>query len=247
MNEKILKNIDYIASIAGLEGYQLTLTRFVKFLYLAEILYLKHSKERLTDWDWIFWDYGPYCSESLGALDFAIQKTIISSANYQSKFSEETEFQLIGYPKDQYSYQADLEKHVVQLEKDIPIMVQMGMKSYIKKYGNNTHDLLNYVYFKTEPMKVASPRAKINFDVISNQQSEQIEQNNISRKNEKKIREAIARMKTKMLTKNVVKLCIKSTDIDTDYITGMEALNRLDENENINETGFASIQSISKD
>lgn len=245
MNEKILKNIDYIVCVAGLEGYQLTVTRFVKFLYLAEILYIKHSKERLTDWEWLFWDYGPYCSNSLNALDDAIKKSIISSASYSSKFDEENDFKLIGYPKDIYKYHNDLESHITKLEKDIPIMVRMGMKQLIKKYGNNTSELLNYVYFKTEPMKAATPRSTISFDVNFHDDVK-IEQVKVSAKNEKRMREAITKLKSKMLKNKSVNLNINIQNIDADYITGMEALNRLDENCDINESGIASIVTLTK-
>lgn len=245
MNEKILKNIDYIVCIAGLEGYQLTLTRFVKFLYLAEILYVKYSKERLTDWEWLFWDYGPYCADSLNALDVAVRNSIITSTNYGSKFDEESEYKLISYPRDRYKFQDDLENHITKLEKDIPIMVQMGMKQLIKKYGGNTSELLNYVYFKTEPMKAAGPRTKINFDNLA-QTEAKLEPVKVTIKNEKKMREAINRMKSKMLSKKNANLNINVKYIDADYVAGMEALNRLDDNDDINETGIASIVTLSK-
>jgi uncharacterized phage-associated protein len=245
MNEKILKNIDYIACVAGMEGYQLTITRFVKFLYLAEILYLQYSKERLTNWEWIFWDYGPYCTDSLNALDVAVKNAIIISTNYSSKFDEESDFKLIGYPKDRYKYQEDLESHIAKIEKDIPVMVRIGMKQLIKKYGGNTSELLNYVYFKTEPMKAASPRSKISFDHIT-QTDTKLEPIKVTIKNVKKMREAITRMKSNMLNNKNANLNINVKYIDADYIVGMEALNRLDDNDDISESGIASILTLSR-
>jgi hypothetical protein len=246
MNDRALKHIDYIVSLAGLEGSQLTRTRIVKFLYLAEILYLKNERSRLTDWDWIFWDFGPFCLESLRSIDGAVNHNLITAKNYQSNFNEEDEFSYFGYPKDQFVYISDLEKHIEELEKDVPVMVQMGLRSFVKKYANSTDDLLNYVYYKTEPMINSTPREKLDFSTVKLNKVEKVLPAKISRNKEKKVREAIKRMKEKLLQKKETILSLKPEDIDSDYILGMEALNRLDEDREINEDGSACIVDISK-
>lgn len=244
--DKVLNHIDYIISLAGLEGHRLTTTRIVKFLYLLEVLYVKHSKNRLTDWNWLFWDFGPYCIESLQALKIAQERNLIVSENFQSKFDEESEYVLFDYPRDQYLYQNDLEKHVEELEKDIPIMIKMGMRGYIKKYGNNTDDLLDFVYFQTGPMKKAMPRKSLDFSMISQGFDETVKPVRLSRNKEKKVQRAIKKMKDKMLKEKNINLIIPAQHIDFDYIQGMKILNGMDENENIKEIGYASIKSITR-
>jgi uncharacterized phage-associated protein len=246
MNDNVLKHIDYFVSLAGLEGHQLTRTRIVKFLYLAEVLYLKNSDKRLTDWNWIFWDFGPFCLESLRAIDQAVDQRLITAKNFQSNFNEEDEFSYFGHSKDLYLYISDLENHVKELEIGMPVMVQMGLRSVVKKYSNSTDDLLNYVYYKTEPMMKATPRENLDFSTVSKIKTDKVEPAKISRNKEKKVREAIKRMKEAMLQKSGSIAVINSKHIDSDYILGMEALNRLDEDDEINEVGIASIASISK-
>ena len=96
MRGNILTHIDYIVSLAGLDGNRLTTTRMIKFLYLLEILYLKHDKTRLTNWNWKFWDFGPYCDESYSALKEAKSANLIVADNYQHRFNENDEYTLFG-------------------------------------------------------------------------------------------------------------------------------------------------------
>ena len=169
MNKRLLKYIDYIASLAGEEGHKLTIIRVVKFLYLMDLFYVKHTGQRFTTWTWRFWDFGPYCKESLDAIKQAVDENFIDSSSHPSKFDEERDYDLINYSQDRILYEDDLEKHIIQLEKDlsIPLMIQMAMRSYIKKYGNDTSALLDYVYFQTEPMQKAKPRENLDFSTVS--------------------------------------------------------------------------------
>lgn len=50
-------------------------------------------------------------------------------------------------------------------------------------------------------------------------------------------------MKEDMLKKRVV-VSLDSKDIDSDYIAGMKELNRLDEDDEINEYGYALIKNV---
>jgi hypothetical protein len=246
MSTNIQNHVDYIVSVAGQHGYQLTITRIIKFLYLTDILYVRHTQKTLTEWKWLFWDFGPYCNESVDLIKATRTANLITSRSLPSSFNEEDDFTLYSYPRDQYTYQSDLETHVTSLEKNIPLMVQMGLKSLIKKYGNDTKDLLNYVYYKTEPMKVATPRHFLDFSVVLPIVADKIEPATISRNKEKKARDLIKSMKERMLKQKHSSPVIHAKFIDNDYILGMESLNNLEDNNDINESGFASIATLAK-
>lgn len=246
MNSNLQNHVDYIVSVAGLYGYQLTVTRIIKFLYLTDILYVKNTQQPLTGWKWLFWDFGPFCNESVELVKATRTSNLIVSQTRPSSFNEEDDFTMYSYSRDQYTYQSDLEKHVVTLEKNIPLMVQMGLKGLIKKYGNDTKDLLNYVYYKTEPMKVATPRNYLDFSVVTRNTPEKVVPATITRNKEKKARDLIKAMKEKMLNKKHTPQVVHAKFIDLDYVRGMESLNKLDEDRDINEFGFASIASITK-
>ena len=243
----VLRHIDYVVSLAGLEGHRLTKTRIVKFLYLAEILYLKHTKKRLTDWKWVFWDFGPFCVESLRAIEEAVKQKCIHAENYQSNFNHEDEFSYFGYPKDQYLYSSDLEGHIRNLEEGLHIMVKMGLRLFVREYANSTSDLLNYVYYNTEPMIDAIPRQPLDFSLVRpDEKVEKFTPAKISRKKEKKVMDAIKKMRDNFLEKKTVVSSLNPKHIDADYVLGMKMLNGLDEEDDVNETGEASIVSISK-
>lgn len=246
MSTNIQNHVDYIVSVAGQYGYQLTITRIIKFLYLTDILYVRHTQKTLTEWEWLFWDFGPYCNESVDLIKATRTANLITSRSLPSSFNEEDDFTLYSYCRDQYTYQSDLENHVASLEKGIPLMVQMGLKSLIKKYGNDTKDLLNYVYYKTEPMKVATPRNYLDFSVVLPNVAEKIEPVSISTKKEKKARDLIKKMKERMLNQKHSLPIINSKFLDSDYVHGMESLNRLEEDSDINESGVASIATLAK-
>ena len=249
IEDKIINHIDYIVGLAGIEGHKLTKIRVVKFLYLAEVLYMKYLQKRLTNWTWKFWDFGPYCVESLKALQTAEKKKIVTSKNIQSKFSEneDDEFSLYEYSRESFPNKSDLEKHIEQLEENIPAMVKHGLRDYVKKYGDNTDALLNYVYYQTEPMENASPRKELDFSSISPiSELKNVNFPKLPRKKEKRAKEIIKKMTKEMLEKRDRSLVlIKSEKINKDYIRGMNILNRMDEeDEEINDSGHASIEDI---
>ena len=147
MENNILKHIDYIVSLAGLDSNRLTTTRIIKFLYLLEILYLKHENSRLTDWNWRFWDFGPYCGETIAALKEAQKAGFIDCDNIQSQFTDGDEYQLFDYPRGKYLYPKDIERHVEELEQDVPVMIKMGIRKLIKKYARDTNALFRLCIF----------------------------------------------------------------------------------------------------
>lgn len=248
MNQKLLKHVDYIASLAKENGYKLTTVRFVKFLYLLDILYIKHTHSRLTNWTWKFWDFGPYCSESLEILREATEKKVITSMSHPSQFDEakDKDYNLFTCLE---KHPSDLEKHIKELEQDagIDIMVQIGIRSYIKEYGNDTSGLLNHVYFSTLPMINANPREKLDFSSVASEKNEvPVPPAKLSRRKIKKAKKIIEKMKQDMLKKkNKNLVLVKPEYLDSDYIQGMTVLSHLEESEeDIDDIGYASIESL---
>lgn len=135
--------IKYIVWYATERDIRLTTVRLVKFVYLADLYYArKTGGATLTGFPWAFVYYGPYCSEVMVAIDNAVSVGTISRQTYESRYADNKEYHLFT-SRDQ---EAD------KLEDQFPLQVVSPLKSAIRKYGDDTASLLDYVYFETEPM-----------------------------------------------------------------------------------------------
>jgi hypothetical protein len=131
----------------------LTTIRLVKFLYLADLFQARTSPGTiLTGFPWALINFGPYCSESLQAIDEARNRSLISARAYQSKYSDE----------DKYVYSAHLSKEP-KLGNELSLYVASKLKAAIKRWGDDTQGLLDFTYFETEPMSNAKPYEILDF------------------------------------------------------------------------------------
>jgi uncharacterized phage-associated protein len=118
--------------------------KFVKLLYLMEWRYAQLNNSRLTDLDWKFWHYGPY------------------PMNFESVLEEAG----IKPPKFQLDDDMDFYNflHVTTSEYNVSRPILNLMESIIQEWGSqDTNKLLDYVYFRTDPMVNAKRSQDINF------------------------------------------------------------------------------------
>lgn len=118
--------------------------KFVKLLYLLEWLYYRQNKKRLTDLDWRFLHYGPYPMDFeyvLNESEIEPTQTVIDN--------ERTFFDFSKSSKEEYH----LEPEILNL-----------MSYVVQEWGSmDTNSLLNYVYFRTDPMIEAERGEKLDF------------------------------------------------------------------------------------
>ena len=70
MKTNTLDLIQYIVCYATEKGMKLSPIRLVKFLYLADLYWARENEgATLTKWPWKFVHYGPFCGESLNAIE----------------------------------------------------------------------------------------------------------------------------------------------------------------------------------
>lgn len=133
-----IKDLLYIISREFKErnNYWPSRTKLIKLAYLAEIFYKRQTGKRLTDSKWIFWKYGPYLMEYPDLL----------SSNAFVK-AEDDDFQPVEVDRE-YS----------------PPYIEVDEKTAISKAmdfaDEDLNDLLDFVYFDTEPMMNVSSRGK---------------------------------------------------------------------------------------
>jgi len=141
-NSKVLDLIKYIVCYATDHDIRLTTVRLVKFLYLADLYNARFSNgEMITKFPWAFVYYGPYCREAMISIDEATFKGLIACQTYESKYASK-DFSI--YTCHDIGYE--------ELRRSFPMAMISELQYRIKKYGDDTAQLLDYVYFETEPM-----------------------------------------------------------------------------------------------
>ncbi len=182
--------IQYITWYATEQGEVLTSIRLVKFLYLADLFYARiFHGETITKWPWRFVHYGPFCVEALETIENAAMSGLIESIPYESKFDDEEHF----------LYKCRLDKDH-PLHEILPISITAPLENAIKRWGGETYQLLDYVYFETEPMEDVCFRDLLDFNKVKKTETvKSIEMKPLSKENVKKAKEAINKLKESFL------------------------------------------------
>lgn len=153
IDNKILELIKFIVCYATEHNMRLTTVRLVKFIYLADVYHARAFEGKtLTSLPWTFVYYGPYCSEVMECIDRAIDVRFISRATFESNYGKK-DYQLYECHDDDYD----------RLKRSFPREVISELQFMIKKYGDSTPELLDYVYYGTEPMRDVQKGDKLDF------------------------------------------------------------------------------------
>jgi hypothetical protein len=132
------------------------ITRLVKLLYLAEVEYYRRERQRLTDLDWKFYLYGPYPMSLKSVLG-------------------EPEIETNEWKPGKSS------KHIVRDEETFmraraDFKVETIIKSIVEDWSDaDLNQLLDFVYFETEPMQNARRGDDLDFSTIQPLTSKKIQ------------------------------------------------------------------------
>jgi hypothetical protein len=220
--DNILKLIRYIVCFATDHDIRLTTIRLVKFLYLADLYFARgHQGDTITKFPWAFVYYGPYCSDALKQIEEATIEGLISRATYESHYGNK-DYSLYTCPDDDYD----------ELARIFPIEVISELQHAIKKYGDDTAQLLDYVYFETEPMMGVKKGDRLDFTkAFSPRFNFSVQTKNISAADIKKIKHHIDQLgaKLKAAHGNLIRDAQVTAVLKDDYYN--EALIYFDEDE----------------
>lgn len=136
-------------------------TRLIKLVYLIELEYYRSFQKRLTKVDWVYFKYGPYVMN----YDDYFKSPSIEIEKYDSDF-------VPVKIKDHFPI-PQLPKYVDHLADRL-----------IKKFGQDSlTDLLEFVYFETEPMMNVQERGEeLDFSVVLPKEYYEIKKLKISNK-----------------------------------------------------------------
>jgi Antitoxin SocA-like, Panacea domain len=123
------------------------ITRLVKIMYLAEVEYFRQERERLTELKWRFYLYGPYPSSLTTVLG-------------------EPEIEVNEWKTGKISKRIVRNENVFEMSKADP-NVEVIVTRLVKEWGDaDLNQLLDFVYFETEPMQNAKRGDDLDFSTI---------------------------------------------------------------------------------
>lgn len=208
--------IQYIVWYATERQTKLTTVRLVKFLYLADVEWARENNGvTLTGWPWRFVHYGPFCGESLHAIEKTYAAGLIKKDSYESKFTD----------GDYYLYWSDEEAEAQRL----PSYLRAELNEAISRWGDDTYGLLDYVYFETEPMLDARKGDLLDFSkAIKLEKPKEIIMLKLSPERIAKGKEIIERLKNKYKKEMASRSSGRQPIYDETYHQATEFLNEQD-------------------
>jgi hypothetical protein len=143
----LIKEVCRLVAEAGAETPGAT--RLVKLLYLADLEWRRrHGGEPLSNWNWLFWHFGPYAMEFKEVFGTQDVERVEFSTGKVAKF---------------LNFKADELK-----QREVPDEVTRLLKTIVERWvGVDLNYLLDYVYFETEPMEAAKRGKPLDFSSVS--------------------------------------------------------------------------------
>lgn len=154
-------------------------THLIKLLYLVEVEHYRQSGERLTDLKWKFYHYGPYAHE----LEAILAEPEFWQETKQTR--DEKTFIQIKVSEAPRAYGSFVDAKTGLL-----------VKRVVGEWGSKPlGEVLDYVYFETEPMQCVERRGDyLDFATIKQEAQKPVIPLKASAKAEERIRELRARL-----------------------------------------------------
>jgi hypothetical protein len=217
--DKILKLIKAICARARETDGYVNKTKLIKYLYLIDVEYYRRHRETFTELNWIFYDFGPWAYEYNEIFD-----EMLNSPDFDIKEGD----------------RADLDTQFISTSDKIELDSifesfedELITKRIIDKWSvENLNSMLNYVYFKTEPMVEAERYKPLDFKKIHT--LEEIPEFELTRGIKTKHEKEIIRKEIKRRLESLRKVTQQDKTFtrpsyDDVYAEGMEHMDKDDE------------------
>ncbi|MFH1230363.1 MAG: type II toxin-antitoxin system antitoxin SocA domain-containing protein [Planctomycetota bacterium] len=143
--------VAYLLKEAKDRNTPLTKVALIKILYLLEVEYFRYMRHRLTNLEWQFYHYGPYPPK--------IELILDKNFDLDRQSSKDGKEFILLFPNQV------LEKSLNY--NAIPLEINGIANEIIDNWaGMPLKDLLNYVYFETEPMQGVKRKDILDFNKI---------------------------------------------------------------------------------
>lgn len=216
-------------------------TALMKFVYLADVYAAEEDAEHrtITRLPWRFVHYGPYAGEVDDvAGELETQRAIhVERRQLRAFENEENEgqYKLYMLPK---GARAKSFKEI-----GVSKYVALRLSADIRRFGDNLPQLLDYVYFSTEPMREATPGAALDFRGCRPRRPEDFKHPDgqpLSKKRVQPVRDRLRELAAQRKQRNA-EIEARLGPYDEVYEEGMAALSKLDAVEHVE--GVAVIHS----
>jgi hypothetical protein len=142
-----------IVSYVREQGGCITKTKLIKLLYLFDVEFYRVHRKTFTGFDWIFFHLGPWTKEYDTVLQQLLSKDILDEVP-SSKPDIDAKFYRSLEPRDLNSVLPDYRDRSI-------------LRFVLDNWGNRpTGEILDYVYFRTEPMEHAVRNQPLDFSSI---------------------------------------------------------------------------------
>jgi len=132
------------------------ITRLVKLMYLAEVEFYRRERRRLTNLDWQFYLYGPY------------------PASFESVLGD-PEIETSEWKTGKISKQIVRDEEIF-MKAHADFSIETIIKGIVRDWNDaDLNQLLDFVYFETEPMQKARRGEKLDFSTIQPLTSRKVE------------------------------------------------------------------------
>lgn len=153
MNSELSKLIPAIVSYVNDRDSYVSKTKLLKLLYLFDVEYYRMHRSTYTGFNWKYYHLGPWTAEYDGVLDSLLANQILtirrsSDPGYDTEFYSSPEYIDISRLFSGYKDESILKN----------ILYTWGEKS--------TPEILDYVYFRTEPMQHGERNEPLDFSHI---------------------------------------------------------------------------------
>lgn len=135
---------------------QLTRTALVKFVYLYDYLNSAETGSTATELPWYFHHFGPFAAPLIDELQLIVKSNLIWIDE-----GESLEKEYILYRLPDYHQAATFEAL------GLPGVAASRLRRWIRELSQDLPRLLDFVYFRTEPMAGAKPGQKLDFGSVS--------------------------------------------------------------------------------
>jgi len=134
-------------------------TTLFKLIYLLDCLHAEgHEGQISSGAGWYFHTFGPFAIDLAGGIDELVSRNVIQSAAGEFGDKEFSLYWLGEYPTGPSLAEAGLVG-----------TASSRFASMVRKYSHDLSKLLDYTYFRTLPMRDATPGKRIDFGVLAGQ------------------------------------------------------------------------------
>jgi hypothetical protein len=210
MNDRIAELIPAVVSYVTKQGGYVTKTKLLKLLYLIDVDFYRAHRTTLTGFQWKYFHLGPWTNE----VD-PILEELVAASSLQETRSDKSEYETRFFHS---SEPPDLGK-LFNTFKDEAIV-----KIVLDTWGNRTTaEILDYVYFQTDPMEHGIRNERLDFSRISSRVPEPYKKSS-SGKTKNEIARLRGEFKRKAPTTNETRFEFTPPRYDSEFLEAMEKL-----------------------